>query len=197
MLLCVSFEVTVTSLHPRRLCRFAVFSVKPSFPVVVDFILSGRPIVKRNTNEKGLNSRSCWVTPHAPGLGLPGKDGTMVPRQVGQERSVREEGARSLSILTPVHNAGPCGRNCCCPLACSSCWCCPPSSGSGPHRFSCCGTRWSTIRRSRCSSRSRLSELASCQRCAHRARSASPFAPLLASGTRRTACPHLARSAGF
>ena len=27
ILLCVSFEVTVTSLHPPRLCRIAVFSV--------------------------------------------------------------------------------------------------------------------------------------------------------------------------
>ena len=31
ILLCVSFEVTVTSLLPPHLCRFAVFSVKPTF----------------------------------------------------------------------------------------------------------------------------------------------------------------------
>ena len=28
---CVAFEVTVTSLHPPRLCRIAVFSIKPTF----------------------------------------------------------------------------------------------------------------------------------------------------------------------
>ena len=27
----MSFEVTVTSLHPPRLCRIAVFSIKPTF----------------------------------------------------------------------------------------------------------------------------------------------------------------------
>ena len=28
-------EVTVTSLHPPRLCRLAVFSIKSTFPVIV------------------------------------------------------------------------------------------------------------------------------------------------------------------
>ena len=163
----------------------------------MDFLLSGQvDCVRRYWLYSKVALDSCRYQLNS-GVGillLHGTNGAMVPRQVGQARSEREEGARSLFILTPLHNAGPCGCSCCCPLACLSCWCCPPSSESGPHRFSCCGRRWSTIRRRRCSSRSLLSELALFQRCAHPARSA--VLCWLHVGTRRTKCRHLARSAG-
>ena len=61
---CVAFEVTVTSLHPPRLCRIAVFSIKPTFLSNPPFSLFARNSEQRKTHRSHHHHHRCHNRSH-------------------------------------------------------------------------------------------------------------------------------------